>query len=37
LIAAGVPATQSLANGELDLIVGLEAASLARSMHLNRQ
>jgi PTS system glucose-specific IIC component len=29
---AGVPATQSLANGEFDLIVGLEAENLASAM-----
>ncbi|MCG7400710.1 MULTISPECIES: PTS glucose transporter subunit IIBC [Caballeronia] len=32
LKAAGVPATQPLANGEVDLIVGLEAESLAGAM-----
>ncbi|WP_250436563.1 PTS glucose transporter subunit IIBC [Caballeronia sp. ATUFL_F2_KS9A] len=32
LKAAGVPATQPLANGELDLIVGLEAENLAGAM-----
>lgn len=32
LKAAGVPATQSLANGEMDLIVGLEAADIAGAM-----
>ncbi|WP_250516866.1 PTS glucose transporter subunit IIBC [Caballeronia sp. INDeC2] len=32
LKAAGVPATQALANGELDLIVGLEAENLAGAM-----
>jgi glucose PTS system EIICB or EIICBA component len=32
LKAAGVPATQSLANGEFDLIVGLEAENLADAM-----
>jgi PTS system glucose-specific IIC component len=32
LKAAGVPATQSLTNGEFDLIVGLEAENLAGAM-----
>jgi PTS system glucose-specific IIC component len=32
LKAAGVPATQALANGEVDLIVGLEAENLAGAM-----
>lgn len=32
LKAAGVPATQPLANGEVDLIVGLEAENLAGAM-----
>jgi PTS system glucose-specific IIC component len=32
LKAAGVPATQSLSNGEVDLIVGLEAENLAGAM-----
>ena len=32
LKAAGVPATQALSNGEVDLIVGLEAADLAGAM-----
>ncbi|SAL85703.1 PTS system N-acetylglucosamine-specific transporter subunit IIBC [Caballeronia arvi] len=32
LKAAGVPATQALGNGEMDLIVGLEAESLAGAM-----
>ncbi len=32
LKAAGVPATQSLANGEFDLIVGFEAENLAGAM-----
>ncbi|SAK56451.1 PTS system N-acetylglucosamine-specific transporter subunit IIBC [Caballeronia fortuita] len=32
LQAAGVPATQTLANGEVDLIVGLEAENLAGAM-----
>ncbi|RQH04410.1 PTS glucose transporter subunit IIBC [Paraburkholderia dinghuensis] len=32
LKAAGVPATQALGNGEVDLIVGLEAESLASAM-----
>ena len=32
LKAAGVPATQSLSNGEFDLIVGLEAENLAGAM-----
>ncbi|SAL28702.1 PTS system N-acetylglucosamine-specific transporter subunit IIBC [Caballeronia cordobensis] len=33
LKAAGVPATQSLGNGEMDLIVGLEAENLAGAMN----
>ncbi|KIG01394.1 PTS system, glucose-specific IIBC subunit [Burkholderia sp. MR1] len=32
LKAAGVPATQALSSGEVDLLVGLEAPDLARSM-----
>jgi PTS system glucose-specific IIC component len=32
LRSAGVPATQPLANGEIDLIVGLDAADLAGAM-----
>jgi PTS system glucose-specific IIC component len=32
LKAAGVPATQALSNGEVDLIVGLEAENLAGAM-----
>ncbi|MFM0323112.1 PTS glucose transporter subunit IIBC [Caballeronia glebae] len=32
LKAAGVPATQALANGEVDLLVGLEAENLAGAM-----
>ncbi len=32
LKAAGVPATQSLANGEIDLIVGLDAQTLASAL-----
>jgi PTS system glucose-specific IIC component len=32
LKAAGVPATQSFSNGEIDLIVGLEAEHLAGAM-----
>ncbi|MCL2658697.1 MAG: glucose-specific PTS transporter subunit IIBC [Betaproteobacteria bacterium] len=33
LKTAGVPATQSLSNGELDLIVGLDAEGVAGTMH----
>ncbi|WP_248323748.1 MULTISPECIES: PTS glucose transporter subunit IIBC [unclassified Caballeronia] len=33
LTTAGVPATQTLSNGEVDLIVGLDAEALAGAMH----
>ncbi|WP_250536099.1 PTS glucose transporter subunit IIBC [Caballeronia sp. AZ10_KS36] len=33
LTTAGVPATQRLSNGEVDLIVGLDAEALAGAMH----
>ncbi|WP_250475394.1 PTS glucose transporter subunit IIBC [Caballeronia sp. GAFFF1] len=33
LTTAGVPATQKLSNGEVDLIVGLDAEALAGAMH----